>query len=40
MWVGYQGIEKTHFWTFQMRTTISRGHSDILDHNSILGEDL
>ena len=28
------------FGLFQMRTTISHGHPDIPDHNSIVGEDL
>ena len=40
MWVGFWGIENPIFGIFQMRTTILRGHSDIPDHNSILGEDL
>ena len=40
MWVGYRGIKKTIFGLFQMRTTILRGHPDIPEHNSVVGDDL
>ena len=37
---GIEVLKKTIFGLFQMRTTISRGHPDIPDHNSRVGEDL
>ena len=37
---GIEVLKTPIFGLFQMRTTISRGHPDIPDHNSIAGEDL
>ena len=37
---GIEVLENPILGFFRMHTTILRGHSDIPDHNSILGEDL
>ena len=37
---GIEVLKNPIFGLFQMGTTISRGHPDIPDHSSIIGEDL
>ena len=37
---GIEVLKNPIFGLFQMGTTISRGHPDIPDHNSIVGERL
>ena len=37
---GNEVLKNPIFGPFQMRTTISRGHPDLPDHNGTVGEDL